>query len=102
MDEYRVFMDGAAWCATATGFENLQESDAGFGASPVAALGELIVLEGAAEARRCDAIRDWQCNCCLRTFSRRAPQNSAPECPKCKAGNQYVYERHNVRANLPP
>lgn len=96
MDEYRVFMDGAAWCATGAGFENLQESDAGFGASPLAALGELIVLQGAAETRRCDGIRDWQCNCCQKKFARRAPPQKAPDCPQCKAGNHYVFERHNA------
>lgn len=44
--EYRVFRDGNAWCATSSGFVNLQESPAGFGASPMEALGELIVEEG--------------------------------------------------------
>ena len=37
----RVYMDGNAWCATRSDFENLQESPAGFGASVVEALTEL-------------------------------------------------------------
>ena len=45
-DEYRVFKDGDAWCATGSGFVDLAESDAGFGHTPLVALGELIVLEG--------------------------------------------------------
>lgn len=40
--EYRVFKDGDAWCATGAGFVNLQESLAGFGDSPTAALSELV------------------------------------------------------------
>lgn len=44
-DEYRVFKDGDAWCATGGGFVNLAESDAGFGHTPLVALGELIVQE---------------------------------------------------------
>lgn len=45
-DGYRVFKDGNAWCATGEGFVNLQESKAGFGHTPLVALGELIVEEG--------------------------------------------------------
>ena len=101
MDEYRVFMDGAAWCATGAGFENLQESDAGFGDSPLAALGALIVLQGEKEARRCEGIRDWKCNCCQTEFSRRAPQNKPPDCPRCKAYDQYVFERPNTGIQRP-
>jgi len=44
---YRVFKDGNMWCAVGADFINLQESDAAFGESPLTALGELIVLEGA-------------------------------------------------------
>lgn len=43
---YRVYKDGNAWCAVGEGFINLQESDAGFGHTPLVALGELIVQEG--------------------------------------------------------
>lgn len=46
-DEYHVFKDGNAWCAIGKGFINLQESKAGFGHTPLVALGELIVEEGA-------------------------------------------------------
>jgi hypothetical protein len=43
---YRVYKDGASWCAVGSGFMNLQESKAGFGETPLIALGELIVNEG--------------------------------------------------------
>lgn len=43
---YRVVKDGNAWCATGPGFINLQESKAGFGHTPLVALGELIFEEG--------------------------------------------------------
>ena len=43
---YRVYKEGNSWCAIGPGFVNLQESKAGFGDSPLAALGELIVQEG--------------------------------------------------------
>ena len=45
-DGYRVFKDGNEWCAVGKGFINLQESKAGFGHTPLVALGELIVEEG--------------------------------------------------------
>jgi len=37
----RLYMDGDAWCATRTDFENLQESPAGFGDTARAALASL-------------------------------------------------------------
>lgn len=43
--EYRLRMDGDAWCATADNFVNLQESDAGFGSTPVEALQNLLNSE---------------------------------------------------------
>lgn len=39
--ELRVFPDGDEWCAVGAGFENLQESPAGFGNTPQAAVDEL-------------------------------------------------------------
>lgn len=45
MKTYSVFLDGKAWCATGNDFINLQESLAGFGDSPVAALECLIAEE---------------------------------------------------------
>ena len=41
-----LFMDGNAWCATATDFENLQESPAGFGDSKLQAMAELAKAMG--------------------------------------------------------
>jgi hypothetical protein len=38
-------MDGNAWCATRHDFVNLQESPAGFGDTPMIALGELLLEE---------------------------------------------------------
>lgn len=96
MREYKVFRDGTAWCATGRGFTNLQESDAGFGDSALAALGALIVAEGEAEVRRCESIRDWKCGNCGTEFSRRARQGESAPCPHCKAGSQFAYERHNT------
>jgi len=40
-DCYRIFKDGNQWCAVQPGFINLQESNAEFGDTPVAALTEL-------------------------------------------------------------
>jgi hypothetical protein len=37
-----VFLDGNAWCATLDGFVNLQESVAGFGDTPRAAVENLL------------------------------------------------------------
>ena len=45
MPEYRVFLDGNSWCATASGFVNLQESNCGFGDTPLIALSELMAQE---------------------------------------------------------
>lgn len=39
--DVRVFLDGNAWCATGAGFQNLQESPAGFGDSPAAAVANM-------------------------------------------------------------
>ena len=39
--DIRVFLDGNAWCATGAGFQNLQESPAGFGDSPATAVADL-------------------------------------------------------------
>lgn len=39
--EFRTFKDGNAWCAVRAGFVNLQESDAGFGDTPEAAIADL-------------------------------------------------------------
>lgn len=39
--EFRVFMDGNAWCAVTPYFVNLQESAAGFGATREEAIAEL-------------------------------------------------------------
>ena len=44
--DYRVYKDGTSWCAVGPSFTNLQESEAGFGDSPLEALGDLIVKEG--------------------------------------------------------
>lgn len=41
LDGTRVYKDGSAWCAVGPGFINLQESVAGFGDSPAAAVSEL-------------------------------------------------------------
>ena len=61
MTEYRVFLDGSAWCATGKNFKNIQECSACFGGSPLEALGALIVLEKSIEIDRCEAIRDLAC-----------------------------------------
>jgi hypothetical protein len=44
--QYLVYQDGSQWCAVGKWFTNLQDCDAGFGDTPLAALGELIVQEG--------------------------------------------------------
>lgn len=46
---YQVFKDGSAWCAVGADFINLQESDAGFGDTPVEALAELLKIEASRE-----------------------------------------------------
>lgn len=40
--QVNVFLDGNAWCATLDGFVNLQESVAGFGDTPRAAVANLL------------------------------------------------------------
>jgi hypothetical protein len=44
----RIFKDGDAWCATKFDFVNLQESDAGFGATPAEAITNLLFPKRAA------------------------------------------------------
>lgn len=39
--DIQVYLDGDAWCAVGKGFVNLQESPAGFGATPKAAVDDL-------------------------------------------------------------
>lgn len=41
LDDINVRLDGTAWCATYENFKNLQESHAGFGSSPDAAVNAL-------------------------------------------------------------
>ena len=89
--EYRVFKDGDAWCATGAGFVNLQESIAGFGDSPTEALSALVTHEKEVELLRRQSVREWKCNNCGRTFSRKWEGDHAP-CPTCKAGAQYTNE----------
>lgn len=40
--EVRIFRDGNQWCATYPHFENLHESEAGFGDSPGEAVNDLL------------------------------------------------------------
>jgi hypothetical protein len=46
---FRIQKDGNKWCATAPGFINLQESDAGFGDTPIDAFQALVALGYGAE-----------------------------------------------------
>jgi len=48
--QVNVFLDGNAWCATLDGFVNLQQSVAGFGATPSEAVENLL-----ADIKRVDA-----------------------------------------------
>lgn len=94
---YNVARDGAAWCATAQDFINLQESLAGFGDSPVAALAQLLSAEEAAEIERRKTIRRWICNACKTTFDCRhegdgRTDGTGPGCPRCSCCSQYTYE----------
>lgn len=97
MSEYRVFIDGLVWCAVGKDFTDIQECSACFGGSPLEALEALIALDKSMEIDRCKSIRDWKCNCCNTEFSRRSRYNEKPECTCCKAGNQFVFEVHNVK-----
>lgn len=45
MKEYKVFKDGDLWCAVNEEYINIQESPAGFGLTPMVALGELVMQE---------------------------------------------------------
>jgi hypothetical protein len=45
MKEYKVFKDGALWCAVNEEYTNIQESLVGFGITPMVALGELVMQE---------------------------------------------------------
>ena len=88
---YKIFMDGKSWCATGDGFVNIQESLAGFGDSPLEAIGALIVEEKEMETIRRQSIRRWKCLNCFTIFERRWEGDCAP-CPHCKAGSQYTGE----------
>ena len=39
MKEYKVFKDGDLWCAVNEEYTNIRESPAGFGLTPMVALG---------------------------------------------------------------
>jgi len=86
---YSVFKDGLSWCATGNGFVNLQESAAGFGDSPMEALGDLVAQEKELDIAKRQSIRNWRCNNCTKDFSRKWEGDHAP-CPTCKAGSQYT------------
>ena len=101
MPGYKVFRDGNMWCATGAGFVNLQESLAGFGETPVDALGVLITEEDAAENKRCKGMRRWKCGNCQTEFNRgRVPSGFTANCPRCKAGGQYTSEIESLPAPL--
>ena len=51
MKEYKVFKDGNLWCAVNEEFTNIQESKAGFGLTPMVALGELVMQENEEQLR---------------------------------------------------
>ena len=51
MKEYKVFKDGDLWCAVNEEFTNIQESQAGFGLTPMIALGELVMQENEEQLR---------------------------------------------------
>lgn len=91
--KYSVYPDGNAWCAVGDGFKNLQESEAGFGASPCDALTDLIKNENTIEINRCTGMRQWKCTACSTVFSRGlVPKGQVPGCIYCTGGGQYVYE----------
>lgn len=41
---YSIYLDGNMWCAVDSDFINLQESNAGFGTTPVEALTNLLLV----------------------------------------------------------
>jgi len=45
MKEYKVFKNGYLWCAVNEEFINIKESPAGFGITPMVAVGELVFQE---------------------------------------------------------
>lgn len=55
---YKIQVDGNQWFATGVNFKNLQESDAGFGDTPMIALHELIATE---EKRKLDLLTVPDC-----------------------------------------
>ena len=95
---YEIKKDGGSWCATGSGFINLQESLAGFGATPIEALEDLRAGEKLEEERRREGMRKWKCNNCKREFSYCTLRDRA-SCPKCKAGDQYVKEVEDEPVN---
>ena len=48
--DVRFIKDGSHWCAFYPGFENLQESEAGFGLTQEAAFADLLVVSPAPQA----------------------------------------------------
>ena len=98
--QYNVYIDGNVWCATAGDFVNIQESNIGFGKSPVMALKQLLEMEDTAEQKRCEGMRKWQCNNCQYKFLRgKVSSGIMADCPKCTAGNQYTYEIEGAEDN---
>ena len=82
---YTVKKDGSAWCATKSGFVDLQESLSGFGSTPHGALESLVNQEHEEEVTHRKSVRAWQCLNCWGIFYRKLEGDSAP-CPTCKAG----------------
>jgi len=88
---YTVKKDGSAWCATGSGFVDLQISLSGFGSTPHQALESLVNQEHEEEVTHRKSVRSWQCLNCWGIFHRKWEGDSAP-CPTCKAGAQYTKE----------
>lgn len=68
-NDIQIVLDGNAWCAYRIPFRNLQEDDAGFGATPQMALTALLESEGTQEVAVgvldiIDELEEQQCHLC--------------------------------------
>ena len=70
--DYVIQLDGSSYCATAKGFRNLQEDEAGFGDTPEAALVDLLNRKSQILSKQCEEVpeRTWEMerDICLELF----------------------------------
>lgn len=95
---YTIQRDGAQWCATRAGFVNVQESVAGFGDSPAAALAELEAAERHTDIQRLARDRAIEeCVAVVQARGRRLRSLGSPAAA-CEIADLAVEIRAKVRS----